>query len=246
MIPKKIHYCWFGKGKKSKMFKKCYESWVKFFPDYEIIEWNESNFDINSNKYVKQAYESKKYAFVSDYARLKILYEQGGIYFDTDVEVLKPLSEEILKEGYFAKEQDDKISTGLGFSVPPKCKIIKIMLDDYENINFIDDNGKMDLTPCPTRNTESLKKYGYIIDKNNLPLDNIKTYNRDYFCGYDLKNNHYIISEKTYTVHHYDASWKSKSSQQKTKLKRIISKLIGIKNYQKIREVLKERKNDGK
>lgn len=234
MIPKKIHYCWFGRGKKNKLFDKCYSSWKKFFPDYEIIEWNEDNFDIKENKYIEQAYNEGKYAFVSDYVRLKILYEEGGIYFDTDVEVLKKIPDEILNDGYFAKEQDDTIATGLGFAVPPKNNIIKIMLDDYANIPFILKDGSFDLTPCTIRNTNALKKKGYIIDSKNMPLDSIKTYNRDYFCGYDLKNNRYIISEKTYTVHHYSASWLSKSKKIKARLKIIICKIIGVDNFNKI------------
>ena len=239
MIPKKIHYCWFGRGPKGKIFKKCYNSWKKYFPDYEIIEWNEDNFDISKCKYAKQAYDLKKYAFVSDYVRLKVLYEEGGIYFDTDVEVLKKIPPEILNEGYFAKEVDDAINTGLGFAVPKNNNIIKIMLDDYENLEFIDKDGIIDMTACPERNTRALRKKGYIIDSRNLPLDSIKTYGRDYFCGYDLKNNHYIISDKTYTVHHYNASWQSKRARIKTKLKRILSKIIGIKNYEKIRKRIK-------
>ena len=122
MIPKKIHYCWFGKGPKSKLFEKCLASWKKYFPDFEIIEWNEENFDVSSNKYVKEAYENKKWAFVSDYARLKIIYEEGGIYFDTDVEVLKRIPDEILETGYFAKESDNYIATGLGFAANKKSQ----------------------------------------------------------------------------------------------------------------------------
>lgn len=236
MIPKKIHYCWFGRGEKPKLYKECIESWKKYFPDFEIIEWNEENFDINCNQYVKEAYENKKYAFVSDYARLKVLYNHGGIYFDTDVEVLKRIPDEILETGYFAKEQSTEIQTGLGFAVYPKNKIIKYMMDDYKKIPFIKD-GKMDLEPCPIRNTRSLTKKGYIINEKNKFLDDIPIFEREYFCGYDIFNNHYIISEKTYTVHHYSGSWLSKSDQTKTKIRKLISKIIGPKNYERLRQI---------
>ena len=173
-IPKQIHYCWFGRGKKNKLFYKCLKSWKKYLPDYEIIEWNEDNFDINStNKYVKEAYENKKYAFVSDYARLKILYENGGIYFDTDVEVLKKIDQEILGNGYFAKERDNQISTGLGFCVPKHNELVKIMMDDYENASFII-NGEMDFTACPNRNTDSLEKMGYKVNKETKEIEGLK------------------------------------------------------------------------
>lgn len=238
MIPKKIHYCWFGRGKKSKLFYKCLASWKKYFPDYEIIEWNESNFDVNCIEFTKQAYEQKKYAFVSDYARLKILYENGGIYFDTDVEVLKRIPDDILKKGYFAKEKENEIATGLGFSVEPHNIYVKYMMEDYEKISDLNT-----ILPCPIFNTNSLKNKGYDPSKIDM-LDDIKIYSREYFCGYDIDNNHYMISDKTYTVHHYDASWISKSAKFKRNLKRFISKKIGIRNYEKIRKLKNKRRGN--
>lgn len=239
MIPKKIHYCWFGRGEKSKLYKECIESWKKYYPDFEIIEWNEDNFDINCNHYVKEAYDNKKYAFVSDFARLKILYEHGGIYFDTDVEVLKRIPDKILKTGYFAKEQSSEIQTGLGFAVHPKNKVVKYMMDDYKKIHFIK-KGVMDIEPCPKRNTRSLLKRGYIIDENNSFLEDVPIFEREYFCGYDIFNNHYIISDKTYTVHHYSGSWLSKNEQVKAKIRKKISKIIGKSNYEKLRLIKKK------
>lgn len=236
MIPKKIHYCWFGKGPKNKLFYKCFKSWKKYFPDFEIIEWNEDNFDVNSSKYTKKAYELKKYAFVSDYARLKVLYENGGIYFDTDVEVLKRIPDSILEKGYFAKENDSQIATGLGFAVHPKNKTVKIMLDDYENCF---DFEKME--PCPIFNTNSLKKEGFDPLKINS-IDGVEIFDKEFFCGYDLNNNHYAITENTYTVHHYDSSWKSASERRKTKIKKFISKIIGKKNYEFIRKIINNKK----
>lgn len=241
-IPKVIHYCWFGKGNKSKIFDKCIESWRKYLPDYKIVEWNEENFDIECNCYVKEAYEKRKYAFVSDYARLKILYENGGIYFDTDVEVIKHIKPEILEKGYFAKEVDNELQTGLGFCVPPKNQIIKYMMDDYEDIHFIKEK-QLDLTPCPKRNTESLIKRGYTIDASTEEIEGIKVYDKNYFCGFDLITHQHIISDKTYTIHHYEASWAPKSSKIKAKIKGIISNIIGRNVYQKIRKIKLHLKN---
>ena len=245
MIPKKIHYCWIGGTPLPKSAQKCIASWKKYCPDYEIIEWNENNFNVNEINYTKEAYKMKKYAFVSDYARLKILYEEGGIYFDTDVEVLKKFDEDILENGYFAKEIDEEIATGLGFAVPPHNKCIKYMLDDYLDKKFIDSNGKMIIETCTRANTKSLANHGYIVSEIDN-LDGIKIYDKNYFCGFDVNTNHYIISDKTYTVHHYAASWGSKSIRFKRFIKKTISKIIGIKIYNRIRDFkLKFRKKKG-
>lgn len=246
MIPKKIHYCWFGRGKKNKLFYKCFDSWKKYYPDFEIIEWNEDNFDINQNKYMKQAYDYKKYAFVSDYARLKILYDEGGIYFDTDVEALKRVTDEILESGYFAKETFDKITTGLGFGVYPNNDIVKYMLDDYQNIEFINEDGTYDLTPCPIRNTESLTKRGYTIEKTIKEIGKTPIYNPEYFCGWDIDNNHKSITKNTYTIHHYAASWTPKSWRIVAKIKKIISNIIGRDNYDKVRKLKHKIRNNEK
>jgi len=242
-IPKKIHYCWFGKGPKNKLFFKCFDSWKKYFPDYEIIEWNEENFDVYSNQYMKEAYENKKWAFVSDYARLKILYEQGGIYFDTDVEVLKKFDDLFVEKGYFAKETDVMINTGLGFGVYPKDKIVKSMLEDYENIHFINDDGTMDLTPCPVRNTKSLLNRGYVIEPGINNIEGIEIYPIEYFCGFDINTQRYIVSNKTYTVHHYNASWLKKDERFKRKVKQMISKIIGPTFYKKVGKFIHKKKN---
>ncbi len=234
-IPKTIHYCWFGKGKKNKIFKKCIKSWRKYLPDYKIIEWNETNFDVNKNQYCREAYSLKKYAFVSDYARLKILYENGGIYFDTDVEVLKKIPNDILKNGYFAKERDSQIATGLGFCVPKNNKAIKCMLDDYNDIHFIN-NGIPDMTACPVRNSKSLEKMGFNIKTDN-EIYKIKLYSKEFFCGFDLDTQHYIIDENTYTVHHYNSSWLPKNKKIIKKMKRVTSKLLGRKIYKKIANI---------
>lgn len=239
MIPKKIHYCWFGRGKKDKLFYKCLESWKKFFPDYEIIEWNEDNFDVNYNTYTKEAYENKKYAFVSDVARLKILYDQGGIYFDTDVEVIKKFPEEVLERGYFAEEirHDDlvNINTGLGFSVPAKNKAIKIMLDDYDKVHFVNRDGNFDLTPCLVRNSRALIDAGYSIEPGQ-EVAGIPIYDNRYFCGYDFMNHQYDISDETLSIHHYAASWQSTGLKRISKFKEKVSNIVGIENYNKIRD----------
>ena len=163
-IPKKIHYCWFGRNPLPESAKKCIESWKKYCPEYEIIEWNEDNFDLTENRYAREAYEQKKWAFVSDYARLKIVYEQGGIYMDVDVELIKPLDELTELDGYmgFEKEIDGQmwIATGLGFGARAGHPIIGALLKDYEDIPFIKEDGRLDTESCPGRNTRTLRTFG--------------------------------------------------------------------------------------
>ena len=160
MIPKKIHYCWFGRGEKNKLYLSCIESWKKHFPDFEIIEWNEDNFDVNCNDYVREAYESKKYAFVTDYVRLYVLYNYGGIYMDTDVEVLKPLDPFLEHPAFSGFENNDSVPTGI-MAARKKNKWIKDLLNEYNDLKFIKEDGSLDLTTNVVRITElSMKKYG--------------------------------------------------------------------------------------
>lgn len=243
-MEKKIHYCWFGRGNKPKIFYKCLKSWKKNYPDYEIIEWNEDNFDINCNEYVKDAYRCKKYAFVSDYARLKIIYDCGGLYFDTDVESLKRIDDNILKSGFFAKETQNTINTGLGFGASKNNKIIKMLMDDYNNEHFLV-NGEMNLKTCVQRVSELLVNKGYNISNDNCIIDGIPVYNPEFFCGFDVKNDNYLITSNTYNVHHYSGTWLSKKDKTIMFLKRTLSKIVGIKNYEKLRK-LKNRKKDEK
>ena len=146
-IPKIIHYCWFGSDTIPKKAQKCIESWKKFCPEYKIVCWNEKNFDISSNRYVKEAYELGKWAFVSDYVRLKAIYEHGGIYLDTDVELIKPLDALLEGEGYMGFDEKGIVATGLGFAATPKHELIKNMLSDYDEIPFVLEDGSFDMTP---------------------------------------------------------------------------------------------------
>ena len=159
MIPKVIHYCWFGNNPKNKDVEKCMASWKKFCPDYEIIEWNESNFDINCIPFVKQAYDAKKWAFVTDYARLKIIYENGGIYLDTDVELLKPLDDLLKLDAYVGLQSAEYINTGLGFGAEKENEMIYEMMIDYNSRHFLAEN--CETIACPILNTKILVKHGY-------------------------------------------------------------------------------------
>lgn len=236
MIPKKIHYCWFGGNPLNEMGVKCLESWKKFFPDYEIIEWNESNFDVHCCKYVEEAYEAKKWAFVSDYARFKILYEHGGVYFDTDVEVIKSF-DDILEKGSFmgSEMKYPYINPGLGLAVEPGHPFIKELIDDYHHSSFKKVDGSLDLTTIVDRTTDFLKKHG-LEDKNEIQtVAGITIYPDDYFCPIEVSSHRLVITENTRSIHHFSASWVDKSSARRGKIYRLIYRVFGKRNADRVR-----------
>lgn len=236
MIPKIIHYCWFGGKPLPKLAKKCIASWKKYCPDYEIKEWNESNFDINSCAYVKEAYDSKKYAFVSDYARFDILYRYGGLYFDTDVELIKPI-DEILEKGPFmgiedfsiGMEKSPRISVapGLGIAANPGLGIYKELLDFYHTLHYINPNGTLNLETVVSYTTKILIKHGLKISDEIQKVGDITIYPQEYFNPCDMHTKNIVITEKTVSIHHYAGSWLSK----KEKFKRFVRKIVGNKIY---------------
>jgi len=241
-IPQKIHYFWFGNGKKPKILEKCIKSWQKYLPEYEIIEWNETNFDIEQSKYCKDAYEAKKYAYVADYARFKILYEHGGIYFDTDVELLKKIPDNFFEEEGFIGVEDVTylINPGLVFASIPKQKIIKEILDLYEEIDFKEQYSNL-ITVC-VNTTKIFEKYGFKQNNEFQTIKNIKIYPTDYFCSYDIKNDIPKITKNSISIHHYSGSWMSGKNKFKLILKRFIRNTIGVKKYEQITRKIKKRK----
>lgn len=205
MIPKTIHYCWFGRNPKPKQFKKCLKSWHKYCGDYKVIEWNEDNFDIYSNLYVKQAYESKKWAFVTDYVRLYVLYHYGGIYMDTDVEVIKPLDCFLKDKAFSGFEDQHNIPTGIMGSEKGH-PAIKKLLDYYDDRSFLI-NGKPDLTTNVVTITNIMKKYGLIQNNQYQVVFDMALYPNDYFCPQDFATGFLTVTENTYTIHHFAGSW---------------------------------------
>lgn len=209
MIPKKIHYCWFGGNPLPKEAKKCIASWRKFCPDYEIIEWNESNYDLNKNEYVKYTYENKKYAFLTDYVRLDIIYNEGGIYLDTDVELLKPLDDLLKYDGYIGMEQIGTINTGQGFGAKKHHPFVKENKEFYENCTFVDEKGEFIKNICVPITTNILLAHG-LNKKNEIQnIFDMKIFPVDYFCPKVLGTNKINITTNTYSIHHFESSWKS-------------------------------------
>ena len=229
-IPKVIYYCWFGKGKMPRLAEKCLESWKKYCPDYKIICINEENFDVNQNQYAREAYNAGKWAFVSDYARLKVLFDNGGIYLDTDVELIKPLDRIIEEGGYMGFDDSGIISTGLGFASEKGDELVGTLLADYDDIHFLLSDGTYDMKPCPDRNTETMIKLGMDTSNKNQIFMGIHMYPEEYFCPMKYYTGKKIITENTYSIHHFCASWTSATSQRTLLIKRI----IGAKLYNKL------------
>ncbi len=234
MIPKKIHYCWFGGKPLNKLGKKCLKSWKKHFPDYEIIEWNESNFDFNCCQYVKEAYEAKKWAFVSDYARYKILYEQGGVYFDTDVEVIKSF-DPILAAGSFIGCENPHIksgiavASGLGCAAAPGLEFYREVLDDYEKSSFYNADGSLNLYTIVQRTTDLLRNHGLKDTMEIQQVAGITVYPAEYFCPINMETGKLEITKNTYSIHRYAGSWVSKKDKFRGKVYFVINRVFGKK-----------------
>ena len=242
MIPKKLHYCWFGGKPLNKLGRKCLKSWKKYFPDYEIIEWNENNFDLNCCRYVQEAAKEKKWAFVSDYARYKILYEQGGVYFDTDVEVIKSFDDILANGAFMGYENPDLNSTyavnpGLGIAVAPGLDFYKEVLEDYEKSSFYNPDGTLNLYTIVQRTTDLLRKHGLKDSMEIQQAAGITIYPAEYFCPINMNNGRLKITENTHSIHRYAASWVDNKSRIRGKIYRWLARLFGENFANKIRKI---------
>lgn len=229
-VPKVIYYCWFGNGKIPPLAQKCLASWKKYCPTYEIVCLNEETFDIAQNRYAKEAYEAGKWAFVSDYARLKVLYEQGGIYLDTDVELLKPLDDLIAETGFMGFDDHGIVATGLGFACEKGNELVGALLRDYEGISFVNPDGSYDLTPCPDRNTKTLQALGLDLACQDQVFMGIRLLPEEYLCPVKYESGNKVITQNTYSIHHFSASWTSAKAKRTLFLKR----LLGVSLYNKL------------
>lgn len=240
MIPKIIHYCWFGKSPLPPLAIKCINSWKKYFPDYEIKEWNEENFNVDIIPYTSEAYQKKKYAFVSDYARFWILYNYGGVYFDTDVEVIKSF-EDIIKRGSFMGLENEisdinphiNVAPGLGLGASKGMGIYREIIDNYENIHFYE-NGILNMTTVVEYVTTLLKNKGLKNKGEIQNIENITIYPAEYFCPLNYETGKYVSTSDTRSIHHYNASWKSK----KEKIKKRLVYLLGLRTIKLLKKII--------
>lgn len=257
MIPKVIHYCWFGGTEKPKLAQKCIKSWKKHCKKYQIIEWNENNFDVwSAPKFVQDAYKAKKWAFVTDYVRLKVVYDYGGVYLDTDVELLKNLDRFLQYPAFFGMQQNLHIATGLGFGSIKNNEILLKLMKQYQSDNLILDNiNDLLAIACPELNHEIFQLYGYV--KANIKqtlINGAVVYPTEYFCPMDFD---YVTrtTNNTVSIHWFSGSWtkgacnnekiifniKKNRLKNKFSLKYMFYKLMGEKRYNKIVAYIKRR-----
>lgn len=233
MESKIIHYCWFGRNPLPSTARRCIESWKKYFPDYDIKEWNEDNFDVNIIPYTKEAYSVKKYAFVSDYARFWILYNYGGLYFDTDVEVIRKMDHIIAKGPFMGFEQPSeelkkenmgyKVAPGLGLGVNPGLGLYKELLDYYKTLHFLNIDGTPNPVTIVKHTTDILMKKGLKPNNELQFVDGVWIYPWDVFCPQSFYTKKNYISKNTVSIHLYCDSWNNSYN----KFKKNIIRLIG-------------------
>ncbi|MCL2869322.1 glycosyltransferase [Candidatus Saccharibacteria bacterium] len=221
-IPKVVHYCWMGKNVKSQEVKEYIKTWKKYLPDYEFVEWNENNFNLNYNYYVKEAYQNKKWAFVSDVVRLHALYYYGGIYMDVDVEVLKPLEQFLDHHAFSSFEAGDpnnpepSIPTGLMAS-ERKGLWAKELLEYYRYRFFVMPDGSFDMTPNPVPITDhTIEKYHLICNNKFQDLGAVTIYPSEYFCPKSWKTGKIHLTKNSYAIHHFQGSWLPENEAKKS------------------------------
>ena len=236
-IPKVFHYCWFGKGKKSELIIKCIESWKTFHPDWEIVEWNEDNYDVHKIPYISQAYNDKKWAFVADYARFDILNEYGGVFPDTDVEFFKQIPDSFLDyEGFTGFEQKETVAPGLIYGSIPGQKITQEIAKTYEK------KPKYDTSETIVHiATKVFKEHGIVLDNSFQVVDGIAVFPNSVFCGFNHETQKAFISKETISIHHYAASWVPWYAKSKIRsaIIKLLVRILGERNYISIKRTLK-------
>ena len=254
MIPKTIHYCWFGRNPKPKLAEKCIKSWKKYCPGYEIIEWNEDNFDIASAPlYVRQAYEAKKWAFVTDYVRLWALVNYGGIYMDTDVEVIKPLDRFLSHQAFSGFEDDSHIPTGIMASEKDFPLFVEF-LQYYDNAAFYNADGTISYITNVTVITNYCVAKGLIQNNTFQTIEGFALYPKEVFCPVSYQTGFLEKTKNAVTIHWFSGSWKSEADKKKRVAQRkaaraefikhipnrIAMKILGLNRYERLKAKIKK------
>lgn len=218
MIPKIIHYCWLSEEPYPKDIEYCISTWKEKLPDYQFICWNTKNFDVNYLAYTKEAFQAKKWAFVSDYIRLYALYTYGGIYLDSDIEVIKKFDDLLENKAFTCFENNDWVAAWI-FGSEQGNPLFKEFMEEYNDRHFILEDGSYDMTPNPKPITKRLIKYGLKLNNEKQELEYITIYPMDYFCPFNpMRVPRKIFSENTYANHHFSGAWKSEEERYYTKI----------------------------
>lgn len=236
MIPRIIHYCWFGCGEKPAFAKKCIASWRKFCPDFEIREWNEDNCDYLSIPFMAEAYAAKKYAFVSDVMRLIVLEQYGGVYFDTDVEVIRDIMPLLDDDGFIGFENDQYVNSGQGIAAVPHHPVIQAMIDEYKKLHFTNPDGTMNTVGCPHLNSDVMERFGLVRNGREQMVAGIHVYPADYFNPLDSVTGKLTKTENTYSIHWYSMSWLPKSVRYRSIVTRYVRRLFGQESLNRLKK----------
>ena len=209
LIPKKIHYCWFGRNPIPAELQKCMDSWKRFCPDYEIIRWDESNYDIHKSPYMEQAYAHKKWGFIPDYARLDILYQYGGIYLDTDVELIRNLDDLLYQPAFCGVENWGTVNFGGCSGAQPGNSVVQSVLEARKDIAFLGADGQLNLATCGYYETNPLIEQGLKINGETQTIgDGMMTvYAAEFFHPFDYMSGETNITQNTFSIHHFSGSW---------------------------------------
>lgn len=233
-MEKILHYCWFGGKEKPKLVTDCIASWKKVMPDYEIKEWNENNFNIDECTFAAQAYADRNFAFVSDYVRAKVLFENGGIYLDTDVETLKSF-DPFLNDGMFVGFEEKNFVGTCVIGAEKENPLMKEYLDFYSSHSYFNEDGSKYKDTNVVLLTSLLEKKGLVRNDEKQTVDGVTVYPRTYFSPYDYINGISYITADTVSIHHFAQLWLPKKSRIKGELKKLIAKVIGGETIKKLR-----------
>ena len=231
MIPEIIHYCWFGGKPLPRSVRRCIASWRKYFPEYEIREWNERNFDVNTVPYTREAYEHGKYAFVSDYARFDILYRYGGLYFDTDVEIIRPFDDIVARGAFMGIEQDGDavgVNPGLGLGAEPEMELYKSVLNHYATLHFIDEYGVQIAGTVVKHTTDVLRRYGFAAENREQQVAGVWIHPNDRFNPLDDATGRLTITDNTRSIHHYSKTWVDNYGPVRIWITRRLHRMFGV------------------
>lgn len=230
MIPKIIHYCWFGGNPLPELAQKCISSWEKHLPEYQIKVWNEETFDLNAHPFTKEAYEARKFAFITDYVRLWALEKFGGIYMDTDVEVLKPLDQFLVYPAFSGFEDETHIPTGIMAS--EKGGIwVKEQLSYYDNRHFIKPDGSLDMTTNVIIMCDNMSRQGFVLKNSRQNFRGIiEIFPKDFFCPKSYRTGKIYLTDNTHTIHHFAGSWYTPWQR----IKRVMKKIFTLLGFAKI------------
>lgn len=254
-IPKVIHYCWFGKNPKTEKEKKCIESWRKNCPNYKIVEWNEDNYDINGHPFMAEAYRKGKWAFVSDYARLDIINKNGGVYLDTDVEIIKPFDDLLDCEMFVGFQNTTEVAFGLGFGAQKEHPYLKEIMQEYDTIQFPTNEIDLSKISCPIIQSKVLMRHGLIQNGLNQDLDKCKVFSEEYFSPKSFITGEVNVTPNTYSIHHFNMSWFSSDAvelrekewelRKQNKSTFYINLILFLKRVKKFPKKIKKRFNQG-